>query len=178
MKTFTLSAAVLLLATPVLAAPPLGETLGEKTGVNAVLNIAPSTADFVSGAAVSGMFEIQASRLAAVRSDPATRAFAERIIADRTKMSGDLTPLAIAANVAVPTEMDGVHKALLRKLATLRGGDFTRAYQTHQATAHQQALSLFERYAKGGDNSGLKTFATAKLPMLREHETMADNRDK
>lgn len=35
------------------------------------------------------------------------------------------------------------------------------------------AVSLFERYAQGGDNSELKAFAQKHLPHLREHLKMA-----
>lgn len=172
-KIAILSAGLMLLASPLAA-----ETLSEKTGVNSALDIAPSTADFVTEAAVGDLFDIQSSKLAEARGDAATKAFAEKMIADHTKTSSELMPLAMAANVPVPTEMDGTHKTLLGKLQALQGGDFARAYHDDQAKAHKQAVSLFERYAKGGDNSGLKTFANATLPTLREHEKMADNMDK
>lgn len=55
---------------------------GEKTGVNAVLGISPSTADFVKQVAVSDMFEIELSKLAAERADQATKTFAQQMVKD------------------------------------------------------------------------------------------------
>jgi putative membrane protein len=42
-----------------------------------------------------------------------------------------------------------------------------------QVDAHENAVSLFERYAKGGDNAELKAFAAKQLPHLQEHLRMA-----
>jgi putative membrane protein len=46
------------------AGPASAQSAGDKTGVNSVIGIAPSTADFVTQAAASDMFEIQSSQLA------------------------------------------------------------------------------------------------------------------
>lgn len=40
-------------------------------------------------------------------------------------------------------------------------------------SAHKEAVSLFERYAKGGDNSELKDWAAKTLPTLKHHLEMA-----
>ncbi len=173
MKTFTALTAIALL----IAAPALAETLSEKTGVNSTLDIAPTTADFVSEAVISDMFEIQSSKLAETRSDDATKAFAKKMIADHMKTTAELKPLALAAHVVVPTDLDSAHKDMLDKLQALQGGDFTKTYHDDQANAHKQAVSLYERYAKGGDNAGLKAFAHETLPTLEEHKKMADTLD-
>lgn len=39
------------------AAPALAQSVGEKSGVNSLLGLSPSTADFVKEVAVSDMFE-------------------------------------------------------------------------------------------------------------------------
>jgi putative membrane protein len=44
-----------------------------------------------------------------------------------------------------------------------------------QVSAHKDAVSLFERYAKGGENADLKAFAAKTLPHLREHLKMAQD---
>jgi putative membrane protein len=40
-------------------------------------------------------------------------------------------------------------------------------------SAHKNAVSLFERYGKGGDNNELKGWATQTLPTLQHHLDMA-----
>jgi putative membrane protein len=52
---------LLALGCVLLAAPALAQSVGEKTGVNSVLGIAPSTTDFIKEAAISDMFELQSS---------------------------------------------------------------------------------------------------------------------
>ena len=49
----------LLVSCLLLAGPALGQSVGEKTGVNSVLGISPSTPDFVKEVAISDMFEIE-----------------------------------------------------------------------------------------------------------------------
>jgi putative membrane protein len=43
-----------------------------------------------------------------------------------------------------------------------------------QVSAHEDAVSLFERYAKGGDNAKLKDWAGKTLPALQHHLQMAE----
>ena len=45
--------------------------LGEKTGVNSVIGVSPTTAAFVTKAAVSDLFEIKASKMAVDKSSGA-----------------------------------------------------------------------------------------------------------
>jgi putative membrane protein len=44
----------------------------------------------------------------------------------------------------------------LDKLNSLNGDDFRKQYFSDQVSAHKDAVSLFERYGKGGDNAKLK----------------------
>ena len=74
--------------------------------------------------------------------------------------------------------MDKAHGAKLDKLNSLSGADFTRAYEGMQVSAHKDAVSLFERYAKSGDNADLKAFAAKTLPHLRDHLKMAEDLNK
>ena len=51
--------------------------------------------------------------------------------------------------------------------------EFAATYDPMQVSAHEEAVSLFERYAKGGDNAKLKDWAGKTLPALRHHVQMA-----
>lgn len=73
-----------------LAGPAAAQSVSEKTGVNALIGVSPSTADFVTQAGVSDLFEIQTSRLAAERNDAPTKAYAQKMIADHEKTTGEL----------------------------------------------------------------------------------------
>ena len=47
-----------------------------------------------------------------------------------------------------------------------------------QVSAHKDAVSLFERYSKGGDNPKLKDWAGKTLPTLQHHLDMAETMNK
>jgi putative membrane protein len=50
--------------TAAFASTALAQSVGEKTGVNSTLGIAPKTADFIKEAAMSDMLEIEAAKIA------------------------------------------------------------------------------------------------------------------
>src|SRR6201999_1346270 len=88
-----------------LAGPAFAQSVGEKTGVNSTLGIAPKTVDFVNEAAMSDMFEIQAGKLAASRTTGEVQTFANQMVTDHSKTTTDLTGLAQGANIPLPTAM-------------------------------------------------------------------------
>jgi putative membrane protein len=174
-KYLAAAAVVISFATHVLA-----QSVPEKTGVNSTLGISPSTQDFVTEAANSDMLEIESSKLVAAKGDAKDKAFADQMIKDHTATSAELKGLVSSGKVQVnlPAAMDKAHGAKLDKLNSLSGADFTRAYEDMQVSAHKDAVSLFERYAKSGDNADLKAFAAKTLPHLRDHLKMAEDLNK
>jgi putative membrane protein len=177
MKKLAALTACLLLAGPAFA-QSVG--VGEKTGVNSVLGVSPSTDDFVKEAASSDMLEIQSSQLAQQRSDAKTKAFAAQMIADHQKTSNEMKAMIQAGTVkaSAPSGMLPAHKSMLDKLTGQNGNDFTKQYHSDQVTAHKQAVSLFQRYAKGGDNDALKSWAGKTVPALEHHLQMAQDLNK
>lgn len=104
-------------ATLLLTMPAFGQSVGEKTGVNSTLGIAPKTVDFVNEAATSDMFEIQSSKLAAERTQGDVQSFAQTMVSDHTKTTSDLKGLAPAANVQLPEQMTSSQQSMLDKLS-------------------------------------------------------------
>jgi putative membrane protein len=174
MRSLVAIAACLLMSGPVLA-----QSLGEKSGVNATFGITPSTSDFVREAAIGDIFEISSSKVAVEKADQATKDFASQMIADHTKTSKQLRSIvADDPSVRIPDVLDGAHQSELDKLRTLNGGDFVKTYYDEQVSAHKDAVSLFERYAKSGDNAKLKSWAATTLPTLQHHLEMAQALDR
>jgi putative membrane protein len=174
--------ALLLASTFVLVAVgALAQSVPEKTGINSALGVAPKTQDFVTLAAQSDMLEIEASKLAQAKSDSdKTKQFAAKMIKDHTETSTELKSLVSSGKVKVeaPASLDKAHQEELDKLTKLDGKDFTKEYDSMQVTAHKDAVSLFERYSKDGDNADLKAFASKYLPHLQEHLKMAQDLDR
>jgi putative membrane protein len=167
-KMVLITAACTLLAWPVFA-----ETVGEETGINSTLGIAPTTNDFVQEAAISDMFEIQSSKLASSKLSGPEKEFADHMIMDHTKTTAELADQAKTGNIPIPSTMDSSHQKMLDKLNSLNGDDFRKQYFSDQVSAHKDAVSLFERYGKGGDNAKLKDWASMTLPTLQHHLDMA-----
>ena len=165
------------LALVLLATPAMGQSVGEKTGINSTLGISPATEDFAKQAAISDMFEIQSSKLAEERGNAAEKSFAANMIKDHEKTTSDLKSMVSGGElkVTLPTELDSSHQSKIDKLKSLKGADFSSRYDSDQLSGHKDAVSLFERYAKGGDHPKLKEWADKMLPTLRHHLEMAQD---
>jgi putative membrane protein len=158
------------------AASAHAQGIGEKSGVNSVLGLSPSTQDFVTEAAMGDMLEIQSGKLAEQQaSDPMVKQFATQLVTDHQKTTDELKALVESGKVKVelPTAMDRSHQGKLDKLKGLSGANFDKEFVDMQTSVHKDATSLFERYAKGGENSDLKAFASKTLPTLQHHLQMA-----
>jgi putative membrane protein len=163
-----------------LSSAAFAESVSEKTGVNSALGIAPKTEDFIKAAATIDMLEIEAARIAQQKKGrPAEKTFAEQMIADHTKTSTELKDLVPAdLKSALPTDLDEMSQKDLDKLRDTRDQAFASVYDPMQVSAHKDAVSLFERYAKGGEDPNLKDWAGKTLPSLRHHLEMAEEMDK
>lgn len=169
----------------VLAGPALAQSVGEKTGVNSALGITPSTEDFVRQVAISDMFELQSNKLGEENGNAEQKSFAAQMVKDHTKKdhtktSSELKSMVSSGKLKVqlPTALDSAHQSKLDKLKAAKGKDFSSEFDDMQVSAHKDAVSLFERYAKGGDNPELKEWAGKTLPALQYHLEMAQALNK
>jgi putative membrane protein len=175
MKTKTIKFALMTLGCLLVASPVMAQSAGEKTGVNSALGISPSTADFVKQVAISDMFEIESNKLGEQKGNAAEKSFASQMVKDHTKTSKELKELVASGKVKaeLPAALDSAHQSKLDKLQSKAGKDFSSDFSSMQEDAHEDAVSLFERYSKGGDNADLKNWAGVTLPALRHHLEMA-----
>src|SRR5437879_8475315 len=120
MRRTMIATACILLATPAFA-----QSVGEKTGVNSMLGVSPSTADFVKEVALSDMFEIEASKLAQQKGNAAEKTFASQMVTDHTRTSTELKGLVSSGKLKaeLPTALDGSHQSKLDKLKGAGGND-------------------------------------------------------
>jgi putative membrane protein len=167
------------LGTVLLCTAAFAQSAGEKTGINSTLGIAPKTADFVKEAATSDMLEIESAKLAEQNGNANEKTFAKQMITDHTKTSSELKSLVSAdMKAAIPTALDDSSQKKLKKLRDTKPEDFASEYDPMQVSAHKDAVSLFERYAKGGDDPKLKDWAGKTLPALQHHLEMAQDMNK
>ena len=172
--TLAITAAALLISTSAFA-----QSVGEKTGVNSTLGISPTTADFVKEAAMSDMTEIAAAKLGQERGNAQEKSFSGQMITDHTKTSEELKSMAPAdAKAAIPAALDSSSQGKIDKLKDAKPDDFSSDFDSMQESAHKDAVSLFERYAKGGEDPKLKDWAGKTLPALQHHLEMAQDLGK
>jgi putative membrane protein len=125
-------------------------------------------------AAMMDMAEIQTGRLAVSQgASESVRQFGQRMIDDHTRTSQQLMQMASAAGFTPPQTLDAKHQAAAAKLGRLTGAEFDRAYMKQMVKDHQEAVSLYQRQSARGTMADLRSFASATLPALQEHLTMA-----
>jgi putative membrane protein len=163
----------------VFAAPSFAQSVGEKTGVNSALGIAPKTEDFIKEVALSDMTEIEAAKIAQEKGNADEKKFAEMMVADHTKTSSELKSM-VPDNMkaAIPASLDDASQKKIAKLRDTKPEDFASEYDPMQVSAHKDAVSLFERYSSGGEDAKLKDWAGKTLPALKHHLEMAQALDK
>jgi putative membrane protein len=132
------------------------------------------TGAFVSNAAQSDMYEIQAAKIAEQKAkDPEVKAFARKMVTDHTKLSSEMKPLIAKAGQTPPADLDQRRKGFLDNLKATPAADFDKTYIDQQVAAHDEALTLMQGYAKDGSDAGLKAAAGKAVPIIQAHDDMA-----
>ncbi|WP_027154420.1 DUF4142 domain-containing protein [Mesorhizobium sp. WSM2561] len=130
--------------------------------------------DFVNKAAIGGMFEVDASKVAQSKvTDQNVKHFAQKMIDDHGAANAKLQSIAGEQKLQIPADLDAPHKTALQKLHD-DNAPLDQPYVEMQRGAHADAVSLFEAYAKDGDNGPLKAFAQETLPTLQMHKEMIE----
>jgi len=122
-------------------------------------------------AASSDLFEIQSSQLALQMSqNAAVRSFAQMLIGDHSRMSSLMMAAAQSAGLMPPPPaLMPHHQQMLDQLRMAQPGTFDMAYQNAQVAAHQEALTLHQNYANGGDHPTLRGIAGQAVPVIQGH---------
>lgn len=169
-----------LAVTAAIAGPAAAQSAAEKTGINSVMGVAPSTEDFVQQASASDMFEIESSKLALQKGNDKTKGFAQQMIDDHEKTSLEMKQMIESGKVkATPsTTLASSQADMVEGLKELNGAEFDEQYIDDQVTAHENAVDLFKRYSEGGDHGELKTWAASTLPALQHHLEMVKGMQK
>jgi putative membrane protein len=157
-------------APPVTSAMPPASTPAASGATTAS---AADPATFVDKAGRSGAFEIEASKLAQGKATSGdVKAFANRMVDDHTRAANELK--LAAGSLSVPAEPSADQRAKLDTLARQSGADFDRQYANEVGVAaHEEAVTLFDDYARNGTDASLKAYAEKTLPALRDHLAMA-----
>lgn len=122
--------------------------------------------DFFEKAAKASMEEVQISRVAATRtSNPHVKELAQMIVADHEGANEELAALAAAKNVVLPAKDAGPTERWTKHKAD----DFDRDYLDKMVNAHEDAVKLFDRQARNGEDLEAVAFARKHLPVMQRH---------
>jgi putative membrane protein len=133
---------------------------------------------FAREAALGNMAEVRLGKVAqANAASDEVKQFASRMIADHSKADEQLHAVTTKKQIALPTDLDGVHRALFDKLSGMKATAFDIAYMDAMLDDHTKTVAMFKEEAAHGKDAELKAYAASALPTLEAHLKMAKQVD-
>lgn len=131
---------------------------------------------FLEEAATGGMKEVEMGRVVADKaSDPAVKAFAERMVKDHGDANKKLADLAQSKGVVPPAELKRGDRRDVDKMAKMSAAKIDRAYMDDMVKDHKKDVKEFEKQAKDAKDPEVKKFAADTLPTLQDHLKQAQD---
>lgn len=167
--------AALLLAGPAQAqaatgaVPPAGA--GEKALPKAGKPLAEGDRSFLEDAIGTAIYTVEASRLAAERSDnEEVQQLAETLLTSQKGLHDDLTAIANDQGALPSAELDPPRSAMLEQLRQVGDGGFDQLWLEQQVDSQRRAVELYRQAAGGGARDGvLSAMARDALPTLQDN---------
>lgn len=120
------------------------------------------------------MMEIEASKMAEEKAtSPKVKEFGKMMVAEHTKTSQEMKPLASKMGVTMPTTMMPMHKEMMNELSGKSGAEFDKAYMDLMEKAHKMDVAMFEAKSKNARSQDVRAFTDKTLPILRTHHKRA-----
>jgi putative membrane protein len=134
---------------------------------------------FLATAAQSDQNEIALSKLAGEKAtNPAVKAFAQKMVSEHEKMSASMKPFAESWGVTPPSGLDDDHQKIFDKLQGMSGNDFDKDYMSQMVTDHAKALDAFTTEAKDTKDVKFRSAVLKGKTMVAAHKNMAYDLDK
>jgi len=132
--------------------------------------------DFVRKASSGNLTEIALGKLASDQaSSDDVKKYAARMVADHTQANEKLGKLAGSKGIQIATAPDVAQQQDIDRLKGLDGAAFDRAYSDLMVRSHKLTTGLYDLEASKGEDVEIRAFARDALPVLREHEKLADS---
>lgn len=170
MKALLIAASAAVLVSG--CATTMNEEMDAEVGADAEPMGMPTRAPaYMEMAHSSDMFEIESSRLALQRSrDPSVRSFAQMMINDHTRLSGEMMNMARNMRLPMPAmQLMPQHAEMMERLSAASPAEFDMVYRREQLMAHEEALMLHRTYAERGDYQPLTVLAGRAVPTIEMH---------
>jgi len=135
----------------------------------------PSERDikFAKKATMGGLMEIQLGEMAQSHAvTPEVKEEAQHMVKDHRLANEELKDIAVRKNIVLPSVLDSKMQEKYDKLSKFNGKKFDKKYTRCMIKDHKKAICLFKKEAKKGTDTEMKTWASAKVPTLKNHLKM------
>jgi putative membrane protein len=128
---------------------------------------------FVESAAIGGLYEVEAGRIAEKSANRQVKQFGARMVRDHGAANTKLKQIVTAQGGTVPQSLDQDHQQQLDQLRKLHGPEFAQAYMQNMVKDHDTDAQEFGQAAQSLDDPQLKSFAQQTLKVIETHDKMA-----
>jgi putative membrane protein len=128
---------------------------------------------FMAAAAQANIAEISISRNVELRVAEPLDSVAGRYISDHTTALAALRQIAVGLGVSIPASPSAQQQAEASQIESQSGHNLNVAFAQASVVAHEQAIVLFQQEAALGSNWKVKDYASAAMPVLKMHLSMA-----
>lgn len=130
-------------------------------------------ATFLRKAAVGGIMEVEAAKIAAKNAKSAeVKDFAAKMLADHEKANAELKALAVNKKVITPDALPADEQIHLDGMKKMTGEAFDKHYMDMMVTDHEKTVALFKQGTENRDQS-IKEWAANTLKVIESHNEMA-----
>ena len=145
-----------------------------KTSDSAAAGATSPDAAYMRDIAQGNLAEIATGKLAVAKAQsPEVRRFGQLMIEDHTKLQREGAQVAAANGWPVPNQPDERQQAAAKKLESMSGGSFDRAYMEQMVKDHAQTLELLQQTVSEAKDSALRAHAQKATPHVRQHLDIA-----
>lgn len=157
----------------------IGMDTRDTTNSNSTAPEALTAESFVSKAAMGGMMEVQAAKIASKKgTSKEVKDMAKMIMTDHAKANEELKALAKKKNIAVPDSLNEEMKTKITNLQSTSGTEFDKAYADMMVNDHNEDIPFFERASKEISDPDIQKWAAGKTETLKHHLHMAEEAQK
>lgn len=134
-----------------------------------------SPTKFADTVATVDMLEIKLGEVAQTNASlPSVKKFGAHMVESHTQIQAALAKIAAEEKIALPAKLDSKHQATLKKLSSLKGANFDKAYIPAMVEGHTKVLALFKSVSANCTNPALKKFAKKNTSVIADHLKMAE----
>jgi putative membrane protein len=97
------------------------------------------------------------------------RALGQKMVAEHTRINGELTQIADAKQVRLSKAMDPANRTLYDEMEHMSGAAFDRQYAIAQLNIHRMGNALYMSEAQNGQDADVKAFAARGVAVGNDH---------